>query len=79
MSENNEIYFLNWEGSATSDPAEVGGKGLNLGRLHRYGFSVPGGGVLTSRAYRDFLKYNKLAESITAASGIRARRCTRSG
>ncbi len=29
-------------------------------------------GVLTSRVYRDFLQYNKLEESIHAASGIRA-------
>ena len=72
MNEKKEIYFLNWEGSANSDPAEVGGKGLNLGRLHRYGFPVPSGFVLTSRAYRDFLQYNKLEESIHAASGIRA-------
>jgi len=41
MSEKKETYFLNWEGSANSDPAEAGGKGLNLGRLHRYGFPVP--------------------------------------
>ncbi len=72
MNEKKEIYFLNWEGSANSDAAVVGGKGLNLGRLHRYGFPVPAGFVLTSRAYRDFLKDNKLAESIHAASGIRA-------
>ena len=72
MSEKKEIYFLNWEGSSNSDAAEVGGKGLNLGRLHRYGFPVPAGFVLTSRAYHDFLQYNKLEESIHAASGIRA-------
>jgi len=29
-------------------------------------------GVLTSRAYRDFLQYNKLEESIHAAFDIRA-------
>lgn len=72
MSEKKKICFLNWEESAKSDPAEVGGKGYNLGRLHRYGFPVPAGGVLTSRAYRDFLEYNKLEESIHASSDIRA-------
>ncbi|VVB56390.1 Phosphoenolpyruvate synthase [uncultured archaeon] len=72
MNEKKEIYFLNWEESAGSDSAEVGGKGLNLGRLHRYGFSVPAGFVLTSRAYRDFLQFNNLAGYINAAYGIRA-------
>lgn len=72
MSEKKKICFLNWEESARSDPAEVGGKGYNLGRLHRYGFPVPTGGVLTSRAYRDFLQCNRLEESINAASGIGA-------
>ena len=72
MSEKKEKYFLNWEESANSCSAEVGGKGLNLGRLHRYGFSVPDGGVLTSPAYRDFLQFNNLAGSINAAYGIRA-------
>ncbi len=67
-----EQYFLNWEESFNSIAAEVGGKGLNLGRLHRYGFPVPAGGVLTSLAYRDFLQYNKLKESIHAASDIMA-------
>ncbi|NJD53490.1 MAG: pyruvate, phosphate dikinase [Candidatus Methanoperedens sp.] len=72
MSEKKEKYFLNWEESANSCSAEAGGKGLNLGRLHRYGFSVPDGGVLTSFAYRDFLQANNLAGSINAAYGIRA-------
>jgi len=72
VSEKKEKYFLNWEESANSDPAEVGGKGHNLGRLQRYGFPVPGWGVLTSRAYRDFLQFNKLEESIHVTSGIRA-------
>ena len=70
MNEKREKYFLNWEESANSDPADVGGKGHNLGRLQRYGFPVPEWGVLTSRAYRDFLEYNKLEESIHAASDI---------
>lgn len=72
MSEEKKICFLNWEESAKSDPAEVGGKGYNLGRLHRYGFPVPAGGILTSRAYRDFLQCNRLEESINASSEIRA-------
>lgn len=53
-----EKYFLNWEEAVSSALTEVGGKGQNLGRLHRYGFPVPIGGVLTSRAYWDFLQCN---------------------
>jgi len=72
MCDKKEIYFLNWEESANSDPAEVGGKGYNLGRLHRYGFQVPAGGVLTSRVYRDFLETNDLLGPIHAVFSIRA-------
>ncbi len=72
MSRNEKQYFLNWEESANSTITEVGGKGLNLGSLHRYGFLVPAGGVLTARAYQDFLEHNRLAEFIHAAASIKA-------
>lgn len=65
-----EKYFLNWDESFNSELTDVGGKGQNLGRLHRYGFPVPVGGVLTARAYWDFMQYNRLMESIQAASSI---------
>ncbi|VVB95247.1 Phosphoenolpyruvate synthase [uncultured archaeon] len=67
-----EHYFLNWEESANSAITEVGGKGQNLGSLNRYGFLVPAGGVLTARAYQDFLQHNGLAEFIHAAASIKA-------
>lgn len=67
-----EKYFLNWEEAVSSALTEVGGKGQNLSRLHRYGFPVPIGGVLTSRAYWDFLQYNGLSDSIRAAASIKA-------
>lgn len=51
-------YFLAWEEVVNSDGKDVGGKGINLGRLYRYGFSVPSGGVLTVASYLDFLKRN---------------------
>lgn len=38
VSEKKETYFLNWEESGNCDPADVNGKGQNLGRLQRYGF-----------------------------------------
>jgi pyruvate,water dikinase len=42
---------LSYADAAAAGPAEVGGKGRNLGRLHRYGFPVPAGGVLAADAY----------------------------
>ncbi len=39
---------------------QAGGKGWNIGRLHRYGFPVPPGGVLAASAYREFLSHNRL-------------------
>jgi pyruvate,water dikinase len=42
---------LGYADAATAGPAAVGGKGGNLGRLHRYGFPVPAGGVLVADAY----------------------------
>ncbi|MCZ7359137.1 MAG: hypothetical protein O8C55_03585, partial [Candidatus Methanoperedens sp.] len=72
MRERSEKYFLGWEESESSPVTDVGGKGKNLGRLHRYGFSVPLGGVLISQAYPDFLDHNELAGSIQALAAIKA-------
>jgi rifampicin phosphotransferase len=38
--------FLDWRQAFQAGPAVCGGKGYNLARLARYGFSVPTGGVL---------------------------------
>lgn len=46
---------LSWEGAALAGPGLAGGKGWNLGRLRRYGFKVPAGGVLTAALYRTLL------------------------
>ena len=72
MNGNEKQYFLNWEESAESEITESGGKGLNLGRLYRYGFQVPVGGVLAAGAYREFLRHNGSMDSIHAACTIRA-------
>src|SRR3972149_3240583 len=72
MSEETKKYFFNWDESASSQALETGGKGKNLGRLHRYGFPVPIGGVLTSTAYWDFLQYNMLSDSISDVASIHA-------
>lgn len=47
--------------------AAVGGKGYNLVKLARAGFPVPGGYILTTRAYREFIVANNLEMRILAA------------
>jgi phosphohistidine swiveling domain-containing protein len=60
-----ERFFLDWQEAFRAGVPLVGGKGWNLGRLARYGFPVPPGGVLTSLAYGDFLLANGLRQFIT--------------
>lgn len=45
-------WLLDWPQAAAAGVAICGGKGWNLGRLARYGFAVPAGGVLVADAYR---------------------------
>ena len=43
---------LDFAAAALAGPAQVGGKGHQLGRLSRYGFAVPNGIVLSTQAHR---------------------------
>lgn len=52
---------------ANATLAEVGGKGLNLGILLRAGLPVPGGFVVTTAAYREFVAANDLRAVIDRA------------
>jgi len=45
----------------------AGGKGLNLARLARRGYQVPGGFILTTTAYHSFVAANQLDQSIAGA------------
>lgn len=47
--------IFSWPQAFAAGPAVVGGKGWNLGRLHRYGFSVPDGGVIAVHVYNQLL------------------------
>ena len=52
-----------------SDKAQlkiVGGKGANLSKLARAGFPVPGGFLITTSAYREFVQANQLNDIIQA-------------
>ena len=42
----------------------VGGKGRSLAQMTRAGFDVPGGFLLSTAAYRDFVADNELGERI---------------
>jgi len=52
--------------SAQAGLASAGGKGANLSRLARAGFPVPGGFLVTTRAYQAFVAYNDMEGSILA-------------
>lgn len=64
MKKNIANYIYNWDEASQSGVQQVGGKGRNLGRLARYGFKVPKGGVLTTQAYEEFIEQNRLQDLI---------------
>jgi pyruvate,water dikinase len=50
--------------SPQANLAKTGGKGMNLARLARAELPVPGGFLITTQAYRDFVDSNNLALTI---------------
>ncbi|GAB6181231.1 hypothetical protein JCM14036_25500 [Desulfotomaculum defluvii] len=64
-----EKVFLTWQEAFQSGAQVAGGKGWNLGRLAKYGFNIPVGGVFTTQVYVEFIKYNKLQDMIESISG----------
>lgn len=65
-------WILNWDEAAAAGPGCVGGKGWNLGRLHRYGFRVPVGGVLIADAYARVMETPSLAALRAALADVPA-------
>lgn len=55
-------WMLDWNEAAAAGSTVVGGKGWNLGRLFRYGFQVPAGGVVSSAAYEQFMNDPRLKQ-----------------
>ncbi|HZU69515.1 MAG TPA: PEP/pyruvate-binding domain-containing protein [Ktedonobacteraceae bacterium] len=53
-------YIVSYDDAASMGPRAVGGKGWNLGRLHRYGFAVPKGSILVADVYKEFMAKPKL-------------------
>lgn len=62
------MFVLDWAAAAAGGPMAAGGKGWNLGRLHRYHFPVPPGGVVHANAYRQMMA----GPLVSAAAGIAA-------
>jgi phosphoenolpyruvate synthase/pyruvate phosphate dikinase len=48
-------YVINLNSRSAQQETQTGGKGASLARLHRLGFKVPQGFVVTSAAFQDFL------------------------
>ncbi len=63
MGDGCERILIDWHEAFEVGAGIAGGKGWNLGRLERYGFNIPKGGVLSSRVYQDFIKDNGLAKA----------------
>jgi len=72
------IAFLDSRGSVLPPPepevdlAALGGKGYNLVKLARAGLPVPGGYILTTRAYHEFTVASDLEAQIQAALPVAA-------
>ncbi|TEB11511.1 Phosphoenolpyruvate synthase [Pelotomaculum sp. FP] len=64
MEKSSGAFFLNWTETFQAGVGAAGGKGWNLGRLERYGFNIPAGGVLAAGAYQIFIEENGLLEDI---------------
>ncbi|MHB8126539.1 MAG: PEP/pyruvate-binding domain-containing protein [Desulfitobacteriaceae bacterium] len=68
MKKSNGAFFFSWPEAFKAGVKVAGGKGWNLGKLERYGFNVPAGGVLAAGAYQDFIETNNLEEAIANIS-----------
>src|SRR5215510_2699304 len=64
---NNIIMYIITFTSPDATLESAGGKGANLVRLTRAGFDVPRGFIVSTDAYREFVKANKLEAIIGQA------------
>ena len=68
--------MLTWEQAFLAGTSRVGGKGWHLGRLHRYGFSVPRGGVLSAGVYEALFATPELAAQVAELADVEAEAVT---
>ena len=66
---------LAWDEACDAGSAVCGGKGYNLGRLHRYGFRIPRGGVIPARWYAETLRSSP-ASTLALLGGVTAEQVT---
>jgi pyruvate,water dikinase len=59
-------YVLQFSALDRADVSIAGGKGANLGEMTRAGFPVPPGFVVTTDAYREFMRRHSIDERVTA-------------
>lgn len=63
-----EIYLVDLHRVGMQDIEQVGGKNASLGEmlqnLTQLGIQIPGGFIITVAAYREFIRYNNLDQSI---------------
>ena len=64
-----KLYVKNLNQIRKEDAATVGGKGANLGEMLGAGLPVPGGFVLLTSAYHEFVKTNDLEHKIIQLLG----------
>jgi pyruvate,water dikinase len=69
-------WVLGWQQAAAAGARVCGGKGWNLGRLQRYGFHVPAGGVLVAGAYTRFMAAGVLPSLEAAVADVPATAAT---
>ena len=62
--------IVTWEEAAVAGAQAVGCKGWNLGRLHRYGFRVPRGGVIVASVYDAVLSLPHIASLRREVDGV---------
>ncbi len=69
-----QAWLLDWDEAAAAGARRCGGKGWNLGGLHRYGFRVPAGAVLAADAYDRHLGAPALAAPRAELADVSAER-----
>ena len=63
-------YILNYAQAYALDLSHSGGKGYNLSTLHHFGFTLPKGVILSSKAYELFVERNGLTEELKEALAL---------
>lgn len=65
IRESKKSDFVRWFSDVgKEDTGLVGGKGANLGEMTKSGFPVPPGFIVTAKAYRAFIEFNKIQPRI---------------